>query len=826
MNKRLLRVRAPGQSIPLIALLIVVLFAMVGLSVDVGNTYAQQRATVRASDAAAMAGMTVMLQNADDSGVAQAIVSSLKSNKVVIADFQNGIGQTADNRTLTAQYLKADGNPLCYVGACSAGKPPAEAAYIQVRIEGFVDTYFARVVGRPTLPIKALSFVGKCAPTTGVYPIMIQSSYLDDTRFKPPTDPDEANHYALYSDETYKKVYQRRIYEKTAVSTSGGFGYARWLGATSQGSNNDTRDMFTTDGNLDTGFEEAPWPTGTALGAMPTGYPFRPGQLGPNDGDWIYGNSGVSNGVDPQLQELITNRTRLILPIINGESGSGNNAIFHVQRLGGFILRGYGNEPSMGKYFDLIYVGDVGAVACGVTNVVTTTNLGITGTVYVRPQHKLPPTAHQPVQYTVVLDTSGSMNWNFLGEAKKSNGTVLQCGASNDAARTAQRAQDLTACKAGGGAMWSPSSERRIAVAKKSLIKFIGLMDTYDAMKIVGFSSATVKATTTQWEYGTPTGKAALETAVLEAGKTHGDPYEADGGTPSATGLNEARKQLQGAPKTSTDGREFRQVTLFLTDGVANYFVAKTGNPDGFDWYNDGHDNPSCAGRDIDEETACHIGNTSTNPSIERPISAMATEGAELKKTNTVYVIALAGVTATGLTEVAQQATFPFYSEAEQAGQVDQIFAAINANVENPTCLPAGGTGFEGKVDPANTVTDTATRNSFSLPADTSVYGYVYLKDAYGQTLKTAPIKADPNSNGQLSFAFDTLTPGTYQLEAYVVYKGNDDPTPIARKYASILFPNLSHDTARTFNLAPSQTLNSIVALDPLYLDLTGVVCP
>ncbi|HEU5102980.1 MAG TPA: hypothetical protein VFU22_28350, partial [Roseiflexaceae bacterium] len=317
-----------------------------------------------------------------------------------------------------------------------------------------------------------------------------------------------------------------------------------------------------------------------------------------------------------------------------------------------------------------------------------------------------------------------------------------------------------------------------------------------------------------------------LKAAVLEAGKTNNDPYEADGGTPSATGLNEARKQLQGAPTKSTDGREFRQVTLFLTDGVANYFVKKTGNPDGFGWYNDGHDNPSCAGRNISEDTACHIGNTLTNPSIERPISAMATEGAELKKTNTVYVIALAGVTATGLTEVAQQATFPYYSEAEQAGQVDEIFAAINQNVENPTCIPAGGTAFTGKIDAKNTVTDTGTRNAFSLPADTSVYGYVYLKDAYGQTLKTAPIKPDVNANGQLSYSFDSLTPGTYQLEAYVVYKGDDEPTPIARKYSSILFPNLSHDTAYTFNLSPSQTLNSIVALDPLNLDLTGVVCP
>jgi len=133
MNKRLFRATAPGQSIPLIALLIVVLFAMVGLSVDVGNTYATQRATVRATDAAAIAGMTAMIGKSPDAGIAQTIVNSLKSNKINVADYANGVGQTNDNRTLTAQYLKADGNPLCYVGACGNGNPPpSEATYIQV----------------------------------------------------------------------------------------------------------------------------------------------------------------------------------------------------------------------------------------------------------------------------------------------------------------------------------------------------------------------------------------------------------------------------------------------------------------------------------------------------------------------------------------------------------------------------------------------------------------------------------------------------------------------------------------------------------------------
>ena len=62
MSARFLRTKTRGQSIPLIALLIVVLIGAVGLSVDVGNNYAQQRNTVRATNASALAGMNAMIR--------------------------------------------------------------------------------------------------------------------------------------------------------------------------------------------------------------------------------------------------------------------------------------------------------------------------------------------------------------------------------------------------------------------------------------------------------------------------------------------------------------------------------------------------------------------------------------------------------------------------------------------------------------------------------------------------------------------------------------------------------------------------------------------
>jgi hypothetical protein len=291
--------------------------------------------------------------------------------------------------------------------------------------------------------------------------------------------------------------------------------------------------------------------------------------------------------------------------------------------------------------------------------------------------------------------------------------------------------------------------------------------------------------------------------------------------------LNQARTLIANAPTTSTDGRDFRPVLLFETDGVANFFVKKSNNS-GMGWKNEALDNPSCKDNPgLNEAVECQIGDTnSTNP-VPRPIKAMALQAAEIRKTHTVYVVAMGGVPSTGLaTEVASQSTFPYYSEATDGSQMPSIFAAINKSTEEGTCIPAGGTSWYGKIDAAHSITNAADRSKFSLPADTTVYGYVYLKDAYGTTVKPAtPIKHDPVS-GQLSFSIPDVTPGTYKIEAYVAYKGDDVPTQISRKYSWILFPNLSHDDTRTFNVSPSQTLNNSVALEPLYLDMNGNVCP
>ncbi len=163
MKARLFHSKRQGQSIIIIALIIVVLVGMVGLSVDVGNAYAQNRNAVRATDAAALAAMDKLIRHGNDSSIGKVIVASFKSNGITAQIDPTAVAQPGE-REIQARYLDSNGNWIgsCYIGSC--GSVPTNVTYIQINTSGLVDTYFARVVGRPTLPVKAQAFAAQCTP--------------------------------------------------------------------------------------------------------------------------------------------------------------------------------------------------------------------------------------------------------------------------------------------------------------------------------------------------------------------------------------------------------------------------------------------------------------------------------------------------------------------------------------------------------------------------------------------------------------------------------------------------------------------------------------
>jgi hypothetical protein len=855
MNTRLFRTKNHGQSIPIIALILVVLFAMVGLSVDVGNTYAENRSAVRATNAAALAGMDKVIRGGDDSGVATVIQASFLSNGIT-AQLNPTIALGPGQRRILAYYLDSNGNPLgraCTIGNC--GGVPSNVTYIQIKTEGTVDTYFARVVGQLTLPVKAQAFAGQCSPVKGVYPIAVNAADLDDNGFKPTSEADAM--YGMYYDPNYQGALTgRRIWAKSNFGDPGSFSFMQWSSANNAGSAKSLADMLTGDGNLDLGFDEVVldppikdttghqnvtgWPDPNSKEAA--GYPLLPHQL--SDGDWIYGNPGWSaaNDVDAALDFHITNHTVLNLPIVDRSIGGGSNTYMHFVRMGAFILRDYSHQGGGNAYFDLVYVGAASKTACLNTNVNQgLKGLGISGQVYVNPRWKqnLPP--NQPIAYNIVLDVSGSMSWDFngYGTYDNSNGSCSTCSVSNSVHGDVQceattnpnplSLQYTDRCLGGQNSAWKNQNERRIWVAKNAIFNFINSMGTNDMMRVIGFSAPETGATATasaSWVVASnQAAKDALITTVKDMGAYNGDPYKTAGGTPGPQGLNKAAtmfKASNGYVTKAPNGADYKPVVIYFTDGVANYFL-------------DGTENTA---RDIclsmSEAAAlttadpCQIGTTASGK--ERPISAMITVANTMKadvKGLSIYVIGLAQAPATGLPRVAN--TPSMFFPATSSGYVQTILNTIQAQVTTGTCTPSGGYSWLQKIDSAHTPA--------SPPAPGGgVFGYAYVYDVGGGVPKyTLPIQHDA-ATGNLSFAIPPpdpnipgstgVTPGTYEMEAYVDYKGNDG---ITRQYDFFINPNSLNEAHRvTFSVTSASTIGSSVPLPPIFMDLQSTVslCP
>ncbi|MFL5806734.1 MAG: pilus assembly protein TadG-related protein [Roseiflexaceae bacterium] len=798
MKARFVRNKAKGQSIPIIALMIVVLVAMVGMAVDVGQTYAEQRNTQRSANAAAIAGMNKLIGGGDDTTIAREIKSSLKSNNIIVAE---GPEAQSGERLMKAFYLDASGNALA--GCPTVGSGCSAAAlrgtkYIKVTVTGKVDTYFARVVGRNDLPVGANAWAGRGA-CLGIYPIAVPDQLLGPNGFINP-DPGAGG---TYSDNTYRNKTVMTIPMNDPANPSGGFGWLRWAadaGDKERGTNGTaTEAMMTGPGNITGGFNEADWPKTNGLNLpKPAGYPIDPGQI--NGGDWVYPNTGVSNasGITAQLDEHIANKDVLILPIWNDVQGGGNNATYHVSRLAAFLLISY--KLTGQGYFKVAYLGDAPECSSLTTPPKRDTNIGIGGQVLYRPRYKEVPSSRPPVQYEIILDVSGSMSWNYEGYGKRDGDSVLCTGGTNNCSGT--------------GTPWSPKEERRIYFAKNAIKAFIDQMGTKDVMQIVSFSgdpfkggfsnSRAINEFTNVYPSSGWSGNAAvLKDAVDDAGKTDKNIYLTDGRTPSAVGISRGAQVFSSAPtKSPATNETYKRVVIFLTDGVAN--VKLNGSAPDYTV------TPGCGS----EIPSCNVGTS------DMPINAAGSQASILKQYAQIYVIAMAGVPATGLRTIASQTSAPFYSTSQNGGDLQSIFDDIVQDVRQGNCVPLGGTAFEQFMK-ENEI-GTSNRGTLGFPT----VGYATLKDENGGTLPdgkgTAPIQIDTES-GKLFYRFDNLTPGIYQMSAFIAYKGKDG---ISHEYDQIYNESTAlADTTQTIIVDAAEALSSVVPIDPLHLDMKGVVC-
>ncbi len=812
MKARFIQTKSKGQSLPLIAVMMVLLVGVVGLSVDVGHTYAEQRSVVRGTNAAALAAMNKLLDNGTDSDVLQAIRQSLHANGIDV--ITPGTMPQDGDRILSALYIDSSGqiDSSCgEVGSCGNVRPTT-AKYIQINVGGTVSTYFARLVGRNTLPVGATAYASRGYCDEGIYPIAVDQRYIDmeNGGFKEP-DGGYTNLEAGIRNAGWKRIYLR-----DNTYPSGAFSWLRWDPAKSGGSAVELADMFAPPGNIGDKFEEADWPSDEVPIQKPPVYPGQPGKL--STGDWLNGNPGLSNSndVNNYIDMMIDNLTILNLPLYDYWAGGGNSdAAYHMVGMGRFLLMDFGKESGQGTtnqwYIDLVYIGGSKECATLVTGAQPTNNLIVAGQVSYVPRYVLDPTAtDQPIQYMIVFDVSGSMSWTFDGKGwNYATGQAIQCSGA-------------TANCQGVANAWNVESERRIYQAKQALKNFVNRIDQNkltrpdDMIRIVTFrgrlgvypnntgwvgdNQEAVTALSDVLPESWSNDKLALDTAINEAGMEGGSFYLTEGETPTAVGLARANQVFAGSPTTGTvTGKQYKRVVILVTDGIANVF-------------RDGGLNLTGGSNCGSEIAICHMGYTDTG--VARPITAEQNEATTLKSmlqtTNgEMFLVALGSVDENGLTGIASQEKNVI---SDPTGQdLSTILANIQDDVQNNTCVPAGGT--------TEVFTMQTQEIADNMGLNDPTVGTVTLTSSTGAEFPAA-VQSDASSR-RLSFQIINVPPGSYTMTAWVGYKGLDG---ISRKY-NLITTMAGRGTTQLFQVQPSNTLGGVLNTT-VKLDLDGSVCP
>ena len=646
----------------------------------------------------------------------------------------------------------------------------------------------------------------------------------------------------------------------------GQFGWLRWLdGRGASGANaNSAQELemaLSGTGTLSRGFMEAPWPNTNI--PRPANYPERPGEL--NVGDWVYGSSGftASNDRRAALDAHISNQTLMVLPIYDISVGQGSNAVYRVVRFGLFVLTEYGREHNR-PYMDFIFLGTPNRqrTACSATPPPPedTSVVRLTGSVEFWPEYMAQNSMRRPVRYVVVLDVSGSMNANFAGYGIRNSHSTGWNGriTINSVNRNARTICDVDAydpqvddCDGHPSNAWFPLEERRIYVAKKSLELFVSLANmpgnpNYDQsipddqMALVWFHE-NVKSTYVQ---GFTNDVNLLRQRILDANSDYApqnQPYLPAGGTNGTGGLYRAYQLLKDAPKeVFHNGRswQYRPVILFITDGVTNIFFndqdgsLNGGNSDRT--FAPGH---FCAslGRRVVDNAECQTNEFGgpvyrngilVQPPIDRPLTQQIKLAQRIKSDQSIqpeiYVLAIAGIPATGLKDGVATTPNHYYQaamlerDANGLSNVDRIMMAINDRVERGPCISGNDGEWRGTI-PGNHFQSV---NGLSYPN----VGEVILEDSSTGSVYRAPIVA--GTDGRVRYTFESIPRGTYRLQAYLFYRHLRDPSTLPRMYSQLFNGSSSQSDMVVVLESNGQSVGSISTIEQnLRLRLNGNVC-
>lgn len=167
-----------GQSILVIAFIVMVLLALVALVVDVGNAYAQRRIVQNAVDAAAMAGALKLSEHDAESADPNDWVTEMEVYQAI-------------NEYATANGLATDGWNAWFVDSSGVQSPnPVDQinfkvpdGYDGVEVDGLLpfDTYFAHLIGFEVMEVNAEApayvLSGPCG-SESLFPVIVNIDYF------------------------------------------------------------------------------------------------------------------------------------------------------------------------------------------------------------------------------------------------------------------------------------------------------------------------------------------------------------------------------------------------------------------------------------------------------------------------------------------------------------------------------------------------------------------------------------------------------------------------------------------------------------------------
>jgi hypothetical protein len=771
MGIHLLKRKEAGQSLILIALVLAVLIGMVGLSVDVGSAYAEQRAAQRAADAAVLKGVDEVIKGRSDARVRDSIAETLRSNGIQVV--MSGENRDPGELRMSALYLDEAGNVMGAVGGFPNGQRPPNPeriSYIELKLEGDTETYFARLFARDTLAVNATTYGvrGPCA--YGVYPLAVES-----TAFSQPLL--NANDGGAYNDSYYLDRQWRRLY-LLGTGEPATFTWLRWRADAASGTPGQVNVSMTADGNINEGFEEAPW-EGIGQGPKPDVYPQTPGYL--TQGDLAYGGTLGSAGanyfgpVQAEFEWHKNNRTELNLPIYDKYARSGTDAVYRVAAMGRYILRNYGVD-ARGPWVELVQLSlNKGCATSGSPPPPPPGVPNLTGVVEVLPRY--PDRGAKmggPLDIVMVIDRSSSMTWGFAG-----NGS---------------------------------SGPSRMSAAKEAAKRFVdGVIDKNDRLAIVGFSGNTgtvnpyppnktytsaqinnaVNQLTTvhaPFTVGDAAGKSVINNAINQ--------LNPNGNTPTVVALERAKRLFNSSAEDNRTVEvsqgvfqtlPVKHVLILLTDGVATN-------------YTDGKFALCPNGSQIAESCISHL------TSAGQPINLAVNLANSMKADNEdleVYVVAMGSNWDTSnLNKISSAPTLPYFSRANNLGDMNPIFQSIKQKIESSSCVPA-------TEDPQAPIDPNRMRND-------GVIGSITLREVGGSAaIATVPIVEE---NGEARYTFVGVRPGQYELSGEVYYR---DPDGGQLRLYNKVAGDGSSDHRDTFGYpVPEATLGNLVIGPRLSFDL------